>query len=84
MKLISVFLYHLSIALPPSEPRNLTVDSHFYVDQEVIKFTLNISWKGPEFPQGSIKHYRVLINSTSASFIDRNVSVSTKRLCTYV
>ena len=66
----------LSIALQPSEPRNLTVNSIVF-DFERVEFYLNISWKGPDFPEGKIKQYFLVINSESAiAIIDEKIEVA--------
>ena len=80
-KHITDFCY-IAIALPPSEPR-LMVNSDF----EQNEFYLNISWKGPFYPQGIIKEYLIVINSDSNSvFIDEKieVEVSIRGLHTYM
>ena len=42
-----------------------------------MEFYLNISWKGPDFPEGKIKQYFLVLNSESAiAIIDEKIEVA--------
>ena len=74
-----------SSALPPSPARNLTVVSEVNFDQSV--FSVNISWTGPNQPEGRIDRFEITISSNVIQELYRTVitvSVSMIAVCVCV
>ena len=74
-----------SSALPPSPARNLMVVSEVNFDQSV--FSVNISWTGPNQPEGKIDRFEITISSNVIQELYHtviSVSVSMIAVCVSV